>query len=188
MLLLQFVTESATSPNCSRPQTVRPSPNCSVRPQTVHVPKLFNSAIEVGGVEAIPGNNESSLLRKLAESMYEEPLEEIKQGAATNLVAKTVYDKDAPWASMTDEDAVINPVRMAKEGTAAILPTAIMGGGMTTVSAISQHNAMKTAQKNYVEKEAVESGIDIEKPVGTVWGREQFGDVSLSVAPIFSAN
>jgi len=77
---------------------------------------LMNSMVEVsGGIEALPGRAKTGGFRAWAESALQEGLEEPVQGVASNAVSKGVYDHARPFASLTDENAVLNPYRAGQE-------------------------------------------------------------------------
>lgn len=99
---------------------------------------LANSMVEVGGgidtlPEAVRGKSKGQLL-EWVKSMFDEGKEEVVQGAISQMMQNGVYQKGNPFFSMTDENAVVNPGRMAEEfaGGAEPLP-----GTMRTGTALS---------------------------------------------------
>lgn len=99
---------------------------------------LLNAGIEVGGgLETLPSalrNGNSGAVRQWVHSMLEEGKEEVVQGVVENLSAKAMYDQDRTWASLTDEDAVFNPVRSAQEFAGGAVVGGILGGGQLAVN------------------------------------------------------
>lgn len=81
---------------------------------------LVSSGIEVGG--GVEGMLDKNGLGGVLQTMYEEGSEEVKQNVIANLLAKILYNQDAEYFSMTDENAVFNPEREIKAfgGGAAI--------------------------------------------------------------------
>ena len=70
-------------------------------------------------------------------SALSEGKEEVVQGVIERLTNKMVYDTDKPLASMTDPNAVFNPVTSAQEGVMGAAIGGILGGGqVATQSAI----------------------------------------------------
>lgn len=88
---------------------------------------LVSSGIEVGG--GVEGMLDKNGLGGILQTMYEEGSEEVKQNVIANLLAKILYNQDAEYFSMTDENAVFNPEREIKAfgGGAAI--GGLFGGG-----------------------------------------------------------
>ena len=99
---------------------------------------LLNAGVEVGGgLETLPSalrNGNSGAVRQWVHSMLEEGKEEVIQGVVENLSAKAMYDQDRTWASLTDEDAVFNPVRSAQEFAGGAVVGGILGGGQLAVN------------------------------------------------------
>lgn len=88
---------------------------------------LVSSGIEVGG--GVEGMMDKNGIGGVLQTMYEEGSEEVKQNVIANLLAKILYNQDAEYFSMTDENAVFNPEREIKAfgGGAAI--GGLFGGG-----------------------------------------------------------
>ena len=93
---------------------------------------LLNSAVEIGGgPEALPAGiakGGESAVRQWVKSMLEEGREEVVQGAIENLAAKAVYDQARPWASLEEENAVLNPARAAREFAGGAAVGGVLGG------------------------------------------------------------
>lgn len=87
-----------------------------------------NAAIEVGGgIEGI--NTAPPGWRGLLQTAYEEGSEEVKQGIIENLLAKGLYRQDAPWFSLENNNAVVDPLRMSAEFGGGALLGGVMGAG-----------------------------------------------------------
>lgn len=109
---------------------------------------LVSSGIEVsGGVEGMMDKNG---IGGVLQTMYEEGSEEVKQNVIANLLAKILYNQDAEYFSMTDENAVFNPEREIKAfGGGAAIGGLFGGGNMILnstrptydISQIYQYNA-----------------------------------------------
>lgn len=136
----------------------------------------LNAGIEVGGgIEALPKNLKSgskglkNAVRQWAKSTLEEGGEEVLQGITTNIVAKLMYDHDAPIYSTTDDKAVFNPVQSAKEFGMGLAVGGLLGGGQATVArAVNTSNIIKTG-KYFNQPDAIKALIDtgLESPTDT---------------------
>lgn len=112
---------------------------------------LFNSVVESsGGIDALPGEirgKDLSNWQKATQwitSALDEGKEEVVQGVITKLTQMATYDKDKQLFSMDNEDAVINPRRMAGEFGMGTAIGGIMGGGqMLTQSGLDAVNEMR---------------------------------------------
>lgn len=109
---------------------------------------LVSSSIEVGG--GVEGMLDKNGLGGVLQTMYEEGSEEVKQNVIANLLAKILYNQDAEYFSMTDENAVFNPEREIKAfGGGAAIGGLFGGGNMILnstrptydISQIYQYNA-----------------------------------------------
>lgn len=109
---------------------------------------LLSSGIEVGG--GVEGMLDKNGLGGLLQTMYEEGSEEVKQDIIEKLLAKILYNQDAEYFSMTDENAVFNPEREIKAfGGGAAIGGLFGGGNMILnstrptydISQIHQYNA-----------------------------------------------
>ena len=115
---------------------------------------LPEAAIEVGGgletaLSEGPVTGVKDLARRVGKSALEEGWEEIRQDPFSGL-ARMTYDPGVNKFSLTDDDAVVNPVRAAKSAFYAFITSSISGGVGTT---------MRTAQDYYTLGDRVkESG------------------------------
>lgn len=109
---------------------------------------LVSSGIEVGG--GVEGMLDKNGLGGVLQTMYEEGSEEVKQNVIANLLAKILYNQDAEYFSMTDENAVFNPEREIRAfGGGAAIGGLFGGGNMILnstrptydISQIYQYNA-----------------------------------------------
>lgn len=96
---------------------------------------LVNSAVEVGGgIDTLPASLRSaaaggdSTLRQWVYSSIDEGKEEVVQGAISQL-AQSLYGKDNPLLSTTDQEAVISPSRALEEFTGGAVVGGVLGGG-----------------------------------------------------------
>ena len=100
-----------------------------------------NAALEVGGVQELPSKllENKSLGKKTLDwvlSSLSEGKEEVLQDFISQLSAKAIYDKDKEAFSLSDQGAIINPERMAKEFGLGAAAGGLMGGGMLTFNSI----------------------------------------------------
>ena len=87
----------------------------------------LNSIIEIGGgIQKIP---EKPTFRTWLKSAHEEGMEEIQQGIVSRLLENVVYNKGNPIASVTDENAVLNPVTALGEYAGGAAVGGILSGG-----------------------------------------------------------
>lgn len=87
---------------------------------------LVNSVIEIGGgIQKIP---EAPTFRTWIKGAHEEGMEEIQQGIVSRLMENAVYDKKNPLVSVTDENAVVNPVTAANEYAGGFAVGGLLGG------------------------------------------------------------
>lgn len=87
----------------------------------------LNSVIEIGGgIQKIP---EKPTFRTWLKSAHEEGMEEIQQGVVSRLLENVVYNKENPIASVTDENAVFNPVTALGEYAGGAAVGGILSGG-----------------------------------------------------------
>lgn len=110
---------------------------------------LANSLVEVGGgidtlPETIRGKDKGQLL-EWVKSMFDEGKEEVVQGAISQMMQNGVYQKGNPLFSMTDENAVVNPGRMAEEFAGGAVVGGVLGGGQMAVNAAIDSAARRDA-------------------------------------------
>ena len=110
---------------------------------------LVNSAIEIGGgIQKIP---EAPTFRTWIKGAHEEGMEEIQQGIVSRLMENAVYDKKNPLVSVTDENAVVNPVTAANEYAGGFAVGGLLGGvqqGMAKRAQTRQEAELAQYQEN----------------------------------------
>lgn len=136
----------------------------------------LNAGIEVGGgIEKLPKNLKSgskslkNALFNWVKSTLEEGGEEVLQGITTNAMAKLMYDHETPLVSLSDDTAVLNPVKSAKEFGMGVAVGGLLGGGQASVAGtINTANVIKTG-KYFNSPDIVQSLIDtgLESPKDT---------------------
>lgn len=126
-----------------------------------------NAVVEVGGdtgyggIQTLPealkntGGKKNAIL-EWVRSMFDEGKEEVVQGVISQLTEGAVYDKDKKLYSSDDENAVINPARMLKEGAMGAAVGGILGGGQLTFSNIV--NSRTSGEYKSIGKQAKKSG------------------------------
>ena len=131
----------------------------------------LNAVVEVGGetgsagIQSLPEalKNAAGNKKKIFEwvkSSASEGKEEMVQGVISQLNAAILYDKGKAIYSNTDEDAIFNLNRMAKEGAMGAAVGAILGGGQMTIETIT--NARTESQFKEIGKAAVENGMAVD--------------------------
>ena len=129
---------------------------------TAMITSLLNAGIEVGsGIEKLPQSLKSggkSAVREWVKSSIEEGKEEVLQGIVTQGVAKLIYDKDKELFSFSNENAVINPVKSAKEFAMGTVVGGILGGGQVGTQYIKNYkqiqfeNAVNSTKEKNISK------------------------------------
>lgn len=112
----------------------------------------LNSIIEIGGgIQKIP---EKPTFRTWLKSAHEEGMEEIQQGVVSRLLENVVYNKGNPIASVTDENAVLNPVTALGEYAGGAAVGGILSGGqqLTQTGINKVVEAKQKANRNAVAK------------------------------------
>ena len=97
----------------------------------------LNALVEVGGgTQKMPTNLDGaeSAFKAWRKSALEEGGEELVQGPIERLLQNLIYGKGNPLFSLTDEDAVINPITSAKEFGGGVFVGGILGAGQAGVS------------------------------------------------------
>lgn len=104
---------------------------------------LANGMVEVGGgIDTLPEKDKPFLL-EWVKSMFDEGKEEVVQGAISQTMQNAAYGKKNPVFSTTDENAIINPGRMAKDFAGGAVVGGILGGGQIAIN-----KAIDTGVKN----------------------------------------
>lgn len=112
----------------------------------------LGSIIEVGsGVETQVGKANS--IMNFLRSAAEEGNEEVLQGIWENATKKAVYDYDREIASLSNDDAVLNPVRSLTEWSLGAAAGAVMSGGAAAFNAAS--GKIKGAKADYANGNAI---------------------------------
>ncbi len=123
---------------------------------------LINSAIEMGGLQELPkqlANKSPKAINAWVETMIDEGNEEVLQGIVSNLSAKAVYKPNAPAFSLTDQNAVINPVRSAGEWAGGAFGGGILGGGQILANSVF-NNTVQGTTINKAGLDAAQEHID----------------------------
>ena len=123
---------------------------------------IGNGAIEIGsGIEGKAG--ELPTWKNLLRSSAEEGGEEVAQGALSNLIAKAAYDIDAPFFSIKDDTAVINPVRAAQEFAGGAIAGGIMSAPRTAAYSISSRMRNGKNLNNTFQSEDSQQNVKTER-------------------------
>ena len=154
---------------------------------------LLNAAVEVGGgIQTLPSELQKggSALRSWIKSMVDEGKEEVVQGAIERGLQNLTYQKGNPLASVTDQNAVLNPRTALEEFKGGAVVSSILGGGQVLAgkalssaqshqngtlnaagerTAQSEGNSMGAAQSG---AQAVSGGI-MEQEVQRLFGQQK---------------
>lgn len=106
----------------------------------------LNSVIEIGGgIQNIP---EKPTFKTWLKSAHEEGMEEIEQGVVSRLLENVVYNKGNPLVSVTDENAVFNPVTALGEYAGGAVVGGILSGGQQALGKVAGAKAETEWYKN----------------------------------------
>lgn len=138
---------------------------------TAILTSALNAGIEIGGgIEQLPKNLKNGGKRTIlnwVESMVDEGKEEVLQGITTNAMAKLMYDPKAPILSITDEKAIINPVKGVKEFAAGAAVGGILGAGQIgAVKAVNSAQISRTGKffnKPEIRQAVIDTGLESPK-------------------------
>ena len=121
----------------------------------------INAGIELGGIQALPDKLMGELAENTAKksfakgflewltSSFEEGGEEVLQSFVSNVVAK-IFDHETKWVSETDDKAVVNWSRTAKEfGMGTFAGMVLSGGQIAAVKTIERTNISRIG--NYMQ-------------------------------------
>ena len=108
---------------------------------------LLNTQVEIGGggIQSLPDEirRGGSSLRQWVDTMIDEGKEEAVQGIIERLAQNVVYGKGNQLFSVTDPNAVFNPVTSAQEAGMGALVGGILGGAQIGASNILSSNASR---------------------------------------------
>lgn len=124
---------------------------------------IGNAAIEVGGgIQTLPVELQAGKkgLRAWITSAAEEGQEEVVQGILERALQNLVYDKGNPIASVSDENAVLNPVTSAKEFAGGFVVGGVLGGGQMLASKAMTPSAERGKTAGVRSAVAGQSAID----------------------------
>lgn len=102
---------------------------------------LMNAAVEVGGgIQTLPEQlkHGSAAWKAWLESAFEEGKEEVVQGILERATQNVAYKKGNPLASMSDENAILNPRTSAEEFLGGAVVGGVLGGGQVGANAALQ--------------------------------------------------
>ncbi len=102
---------------------------------------LMNAAVEVGGgIQTLPEQlkHGSAAWKAWLESAFDEGKEEVVQGILERATQNVAYKKGNPLASMSDENAILNPRTSAEEFLGGAVVGGVLGGGQVGANAALQ--------------------------------------------------
>ena len=102
---------------------------------------LMNAAVEVGGgIQTLPEQlkHGSAAWKAWLESAFDEGKEEVAQGILERATQNVAYKKGNPLASMSDENAILNPRTSAEEFLGGAVVGGVLGGGQVGANAALQ--------------------------------------------------
>ena len=112
---------------------------------------ILNAEVEVGGgIQKLPDElkHGATVWKAWVDSMVDEGKEEVVQGVIERAMQNSVYHKRNPLASLSDENAILNPRTAAQEFAGGAVVGGILGGGQALInSAINARNAPTATQE-----------------------------------------
>lgn len=138
------------------------------------ISSALNAKVEIGGgLETLPhavkeGGTDAVL--EWVKSALDEGKEEVIQSIISGITAKTTYDPNRAIFSMSDDEAIVNPSRLAEEFAMGAGVGAVLGGGQIATNALVNSMIDREMQKVYAQNDAVER---ITSPDGSFTTAEQ---------------
>ena len=121
---------------------------------------ILNSVIEVGGgfqklpknLQAIVNKADGKVSYELFKTMIEEGGEEVKQGIVERAMQNLATNRGNVFASLTDDNAILNPYTAGKEFAGGAVVGGLLGGGQVGVNAVLQEKAQNDYFKDMYGK------------------------------------
>ena len=113
---------------------------------------LLGAIVEIGGggIQSLPSElkQSPSQLKVWLDGLIDEGQEEIVQGVIDRLAQNVTYQAGNPIVSLSDENAVFNPITAAKEGAMGAAVGGIVGGGQILANNAINSIAQRRAQRD----------------------------------------
>lgn len=128
------------------------------------VNSLLNALVEIGGggIDELPDETKG-FVRNWVETMLDEGKEEVIQGAVAQLVQNVIYNKGNALASLTSEDAVVNPDRMVQEFLGGAVVGGVLGGAQMGANRAMRYvydtQTGKQVQMSQTQYDLVQAGM-----------------------------
>ena len=124
---------------------------------------LLGAIVEIGGggIQSLPSElkQSPSQLKVWLDGLIDEGQEEIVQGVIDRLAQNVTYQAGNPIVSLSDENAVFNPITAAKEGAMGAAVGGIVGGGQILANNAINSIAQRRAQRE-IDAFLEAAGID----------------------------
>ena len=137
---------------------------------------LLNAEVEVGGgIQTLPEElkHGAAAWKAWVDSMVDEGKEEVVQGVIERAMQNSVYYKGNPLASLSDENAILNPRTAAQEFAGGAIVGGILGGGQTFInSAINARNTPTATQEAPGAQADVREGTYTPSPANAAEGTQ----------------
>lgn len=151
---------------------------------------LLNAEVEVGGgIQTLPEElkHGAAAWKAWVDSMVDEGKEEVVQGVIERAMQNSVYHKGNPLASLSDENAILNPRTAAQEFAGGAVVSSILGGGQTLInSAINARNTPTATQEAQGAQADVWKGTYTPTPANAAEGTQNAVPV-VETAPKYDA-
>lgn len=137
---------------------------------------ILNAEVEVGGgIQKLPEElkHGAAAWKAWVDSMVDEGKEEVVQGVIERAMQNSVYHKGNPLASLSDENAILNPRTAAQEFAGGAVVGGILGGGQTLInSAINARNILTATQEAQGAQADVREGTYTPTPANAAEGTQ----------------
>ena len=137
---------------------------------------ILNAEVEVGGgIQKLPEElkHGAAAWKAWVDSMVDEGKEEVVQGVIERAMQNSVYHKGNPLASLSDENAILNPRTAAQEFAGGAIVGGILGGGQTFInSAINARNTPTATQEAPGAQADVREGTYTPSPANAAEGTQ----------------
>lgn len=151
---------------------------------------ILNAEVEVGGgIQKLPEElkHGAAAWKAWVDSMVDEGKEEVVQGVIERAMQNSVYHKGNPLASLSDENAILNPRTAAQEFAGGAVVGGILGGGQTFInSAINARNTPTATQEAPGAQADVREGTYTPAPANAAEGTQN-AVPSVETAPKYDA-
>lgn len=141
------------------------------------VSAMLNSVVEVGGgIQTLPGNLQNpgtSALLEWFKSGLDEGKEEVIQSLISGVMQKAMVDNQKPVFSLSDENAVVNPLSLAEDfGMGAAVGWTLGGGEALLTGALNRQGRRARARAETYARPVLETQETVQAAAPETHGQE----------------